>query len=114
MSESTPYVVSLLIGSPRYIIASSIVEELKAVKNEIELRGLEQAYVRDGAVFVRWLAWLEERLRKGSATSEYEAVMQLSEFHQQGENFAGLAYEMRSAYGPNAGKSGNQYLGELT
>lgn len=107
MSESTPYVVSLLIGSSRYIIAPSIVEELKAVKNEIELRGLEQAYVRDGAVFVRWIAWLEERLRKGPATSEYEAAMRLSEFYQPGENFAGLAYETRSAYGPDAGKSRN-------
>lgn len=105
MKENTPYVVSLLVGSSRYIIAPSVVEDCKSVKNEIELRGLEQACVRDGAVFVRWLAWLEEKLRKGSTVTEYEASVRLTEFQKQNEHFVYPAYETRSAYGSNAGKS---------
>ncbi|GJJ09346.1 hypothetical protein Clacol_003568 [Clathrus columnatus] len=102
ISQNSPYVVSLLISSSRYIIAPSIVEDLKAIKNEVELRGLEQAYVRDGAVYVRWLAWLEEKIRKGSTLTEYEATVRLSKFQNQGQNFVGLAYKIRSAYGSNA------------
>jgi hypothetical protein len=36
----------------RYTIAPSIVDEMKAVKNETEIEGLRRAYTRDGVAFV--------------------------------------------------------------
>lgn len=101
---TTPYAVALMLGSARYIIAPSYIDELKAIKNDVELLGLERAYIRDGAAFVKWMAWLEEKFHQGFAITEYEAAYRLTEFRKQGENFMGLAYENISASGPNAGK----------
>lgn len=93
-----------MLGSARYTIAPSIVDDLKAIKNDVEIEGLERAYLRDGLAFVRWLAWLEEKFNGGFAITEYEAAYRLTEFRKGGENFMGLAYENISASGPNAGK----------
>ena len=38
---------------------------MKAVKNEIEIEGFRRAYLRDGACFTRFFAWLEEVVRDG-------------------------------------------------
>jgi Xaa-Pro aminopeptidase len=53
LSSQTPYAISLMLTHFRYTIAPAIIEEWKAVKNEIEIDGLRRAYLRDGAAFVR-------------------------------------------------------------
>ena len=55
-----------MMTSFRYTILSSYVEDMKAVKNEAETHGLRNAYLRDGAAYVRWLAWLEQKLRQAT------------------------------------------------
>src|SRR5216683_2289114 len=49
----------------RYSLAPSIIEEMKSVKNEVEIQGLKRAYLRDGACYVQFLAWLDEKMAKG-------------------------------------------------
>jgi Xaa-Pro aminopeptidase len=102
ITQATPYAIALMLGSARYILAPSIVEELKAIKNDTEIKGMERAYLRDGAAFVRWFAWLEEKFAQGFAITEYEAAYRLTEFRKNNDNFMGLAYENISASGPNA------------
>jgi Xaa-Pro aminopeptidase len=102
--SSTPYAVALMLGSARYTIAPSIVDDMKAIKNDVEIEGLERAYLRDGIAFVRWLAWLEEKFHSGFAITEYEAAYRLTEFRKRQDKFMGLAYENISASGPNAGE----------
>jgi Xaa-Pro aminopeptidase len=36
----------------RYTVAPPKVDEMKALKNEVEIEGLRRAYLRDGASFV--------------------------------------------------------------
>lgn len=87
----------------RYTVAPPFVEEMKAVKNSKEIDGLRHAYMRDGAAFVRWLAWLEEKMSQGYEITEYEAAWRLTEYRRHNKYFQGLAYENISASGPNAG-----------
>ncbi|KAJ2967054.1 hypothetical protein NUW54_g13624 [Trametes sanguinea] len=63
----------------RYTVLPSYVEERKAIKNETEIRGLRNAYLRDGAAYVRWLAWLDEKMQQGYEITEYEAAWRLTE-----------------------------------
>jgi Xaa-Pro aminopeptidase len=100
---STPYAAALSLGSERYTIGSSYIDELKAIKNDVEIQGFERAYLRDGAVLVQWTAWLEERFQQNDAPSEYEAAEQLAEQRKYLENFMGPAFEDISASGANAG-----------
>lgn len=63
---------------------------------------MRRAYLRDGAAYVRWLAWLEDKIAKGYEITEYEAAQRLTEYRRKNEYFEGLAYENISATGANA------------
>jgi Xaa-Pro aminopeptidase len=86
----------------RYTVAPSIIEQMMSVKNEVEIQGLKRAYLRDGACYVQFLAWLDEKMSKGFQITEWEAAWRLTEFRSKTKNYMGLAYENISATGPNA------------
>lgn len=92
-----------MLTSYHYTVLPSIVEEWKAVKNDAEMSGMRAAYIRDGAAYVKWLAWLDYKLSQGYDITEYEAAWRLTEFRRKGKNYMGLAYENISASGKNAG-----------
>ena len=86
----------------RYSVAPPIIEEMKCVKNEVEIQGLKRAHRRDGACYVQFLAWMDEKMSKGFDITEWEASWRLTEFRRKAKNFMGLAYETISASVPNA------------
>jgi Xaa-Pro aminopeptidase len=51
----------------RYTIAQphALVDDVKAIKNDVELEGMWRAYLRDGVSFVTWFAWLEGSCSRG-------------------------------------------------
>ncbi|EPQ56893.1 Creatinase/aminopeptidase, partial [Gloeophyllum trabeum ATCC 11539] len=102
ISPQTSYAISLMLTHLRYTVLPSYVEEMKAVKNEVEIEGMRRAYLRDGVAFVRWFAWLEQKLQQGYEITEYEAAYRLTEFRRHQKHFMDLAYENISASGPNA------------
>ena len=102
ITSQTSYALSLMLTSYRYTVLPSIIEEWKAVKNQIEIEGMKAAYLRDGVAYVRWLAWLEYKMSQGYDITEYEAAWRLTEFRRMGKNYMGLAYENISATGKNA------------
>jgi len=102
ISPQTSYAISLMVTSFRYTVLPSIVDEWKAIKNHTEIEGLRRAYARDGVAYVRWLAWLEDKMSSGYDVTEYEAGWRLTEFRREGDHYMGLAYENISATGPNA------------
>ncbi|KIJ99845.1 hypothetical protein K443DRAFT_101521 [Laccaria amethystina LaAM-08-1] len=102
LSPQTPYAISLMLTHYRYTIAPSHIEHIMSIKNETEIECMKRAYLRDGASFVRFLAWLDQKLNDGYDITEYEAASRLTEFRRKNKNFMGLAYENISASGPNA------------
>lgn len=104
ISEDTSYAISLLLTHFRYTItpAPCHIDALKAVKNTTEIEGMRAAHLRDGASYVRWLAWLEDKLAQGYEITEYEAAARLTEHRRKNDLFEGLAYENTSATGANA------------
>lgn len=51
-----------------------------AANLQVEIEGFRQCHIRDGAGLVRYFAWLQEELEKGSQLSEYEAAEKLEGF----------------------------------
>ncbi|KAI6165981.1 Creatinase aminopeptidase [Pisolithus thermaeus] len=102
INAETSYAISLMLTHFRYTVVPSLVDNMKAIKNDTELEGLRRAYLRDGAAYVRWLAWLEHKIRQGYDITEYEAAWRLTEYRRQNKHYWGLAYESISASGPNA------------
>ena len=85
----------------RYTVIPSFASSAEAIKNETEIYGMRMAYLRDSTSFVRFLAWLEDKLTKGYDITEYEAAFRLTEYRRTNQYFTGLAYETISASGPN-------------
>jgi Xaa-Pro aminopeptidase len=109
ISPNTPYAVSLIIGSNRYVVLPSYIEEVKAIKNDVEIEGMRNAHIRDGVAMVRWFAWLEKKFGQGHEITEWEASEKLNSFRvdepkREGapSMYMGLAYENIVASGANA------------
>ncbi|KAJ3792219.1 peptidase M24, structural domain-containing protein, partial [Lentinula aff. detonsa] len=102
ISPQISYTISLVLTHFRCTVLPSYVKHMMAIKNNIELEGLRRAYLRDGVCYVRFLAWLEDKINQGYDVSEWEAAHRLTEFQRKAKHFMGLAYENISASGPNA------------
>ncbi|KAF9645429.1 Creatinase aminopeptidase [Thelephora ganbajun] len=102
ITPETSYAIALMLTHFRYIVMPSYVGSMKAIKNDTEIDGMRRAYLRDGASFVKFLAWLEDKFSEGCEITEYEAAFRLTEYRRTNRHFVGLAYENISASGPNA------------
>lgn len=81
----------------------SPVGDAKAVKNEVELEGMRQCHIRDGAALSEYFAWLEDQLlNKRAKLDEVEAADKLEAIRSKHEHFAGLSFDTISSTGPNA------------
>lgn len=79
---------------------ASLVAQLKAIKNEVELEGTRKAMKQDGKALVRFFMWLEQNVGKQKLT-EYDLMIRLKECRAEGENFMG------ESFGTIAGFNGN-------
>ena len=109
INPNTPYAVSIIIGSARFVVLPAHVEEVKAVKNEVEIEGMRSAYIRDGVAMVRWFAWLDQKYSRGYEITEWEASEKLNLFREdelrapdETQMYVGMAYENIVATGANA------------
>ncbi len=70
----------------------------KAIKNPIELNGIRQAHIRDGAAVVKFLCWLEKN-RTGK--TEMDIVEKLKNFRAKNDNYYSESFATIAASGPN-------------
>lgn len=71
--------------------------ELKAIKNPIELEGYRKAMRKDGVALVRFYHWLEERVGKERIT-EYTIGEKLRYYRSLQENFVGESFGTIAGY----------------
>lgn len=72
----------------------------KSIKNNIELSGIRNAHVRDGAALTRFLAWLGAHQSPGDLT-EIDVADKLDGLRAKENNFRGLSFPTISAAGPS-------------
>ncbi|KAF5765109.1 putative xaa-Pro aminopeptidase [Helianthus annuus] len=94
----------------------------KSLKNPVEMEGLKNAHIRDGAAVVQYFAWLDKQMKEIYGASGYfkESESQnsknhsgdakltevsvsdkLEEFRASKEHFRGLSFPTISSVGPN-------------
>ncbi len=95
-ATANSWVVDLL-GGARLLSEPSPVLRMKSAKNEVEIKGMRAAHLRDGVAMVRFLSWLFENLKSGEIT-ELSAAAKLEGFRARGRHFRGLSFESISAY----------------
>lgn len=83
------------------IFGENISENLKAIKNEVEIKNLEDTYIRDGVALFKYIFWLKEEIKKGEI-GEYDAAMKLDSFRAEDSLYISNSFNTISAYGSNA------------
>ena len=78
-----------------------IVTVMKAIKNKVELEGIRQAHLRDGAAVTRWMCWLDQ-LDFSENHTEISLADKLTTFRAEGEHFQGLSFSNISGYKANS------------
>ena len=82
----------------------------KSVKNSVELAGIRECHLRDGAAVTRFLAWLDKEVKKDCYHDEKKLADELESYRSNLKNFQGLSFDTISAAGPNAALAHYNYL----
>jgi Xaa-Pro aminopeptidase len=104
ISSKSSWALSLSLGGESKVDeARSPIADAKAIKNEVELKGMKDCHVRDGAALTEYFAWLEnELIKKKSKLDEVDAADKLEQIRSKHENFVGLSFDTISSTGANA------------
>ncbi|KAH9860205.1 hypothetical protein IAQ61_011989 [Plenodomus lingam] len=90
-------------GEDRVEETRSPVGDAKAVKNEVELEGMRQCHLRDGAALSEYFAWLEDQLiNKKAELDEVDGADKLEAIRKKHDKFMGLSFDTISSTGANA------------
>lgn len=93
---TTPYKIIQKI--PHIINIKDPIFELKSIKNKTELKGFQNAHIRDGVALTKFLYWLS---KNNSNLTELDIATKLSSFRQKEENYYSESFNTISASGPN-------------
>lgn len=80
---------------------ASPVAAMKAVKNDAEIAGFEEAMLCEGKAMVKLLLWLRSAIKNDNLT-ELSVDRKLTELRSEDKGFRGLSFSTISAYGDHA------------
>lgn len=89
---------SLLGNRIRY--GASYVQEIKSVKNKVEIANAKKVMIRDGVALTRFFMWLEGFLSSGTI-SEYDLGLRLESYRMREENYKGESFAAIVGYKGN-------------
>lgn len=104
LSNKASWALSLSLGGEgKAEETRSPISDSKAIKNEVELKGMRDCHVRDGAALTEYFAWLEnELINKKSTLDEVDGADKLEQIRSKHDKFVGLSFDTISSTGPNA------------
>ncbi len=78
-----------------------VITLLKAKKNSVELKGIEQAMINDGVALVKFYMWLESVLDSDNVVTEYNLAQKLNECRMSCSSYIGESFSPIVGYGAN-------------
>ncbi|XP_070188536.1 xaa-Pro aminopeptidase 1-like isoform X2 [Littorina saxatilis] len=95
------YAIYGVIPEAQRVQERSMIALSKAQKNEVERKGMENAYNRDSAVLIEFLAKIEQDVKSGKRWTEVSAAMDLKNMRFAAALNRGLSFPSISGVGPN-------------
>jgi Xaa-Pro aminopeptidase len=93
-------VINALRSSPTRISRSPI-QQMKEIKNAIELTGFRECHYRDCAAVCQTFAWLQQSITNNSIVSEQDVIKYLEDRQREKDYFISIAFDTISASGTN-------------
>ena len=99
-TSSAPYQIKLIAEKHKIglINTPDACARLKCVKNPVELQGMRNAHLRDGAAVTSFLCWLEQHWPE---TDELGVVAKLHEYRCRQQNFFSESFDTIAGFGSN-------------
>lgn len=105
VSERSSQAIYSSVPKSRIVSYANPIAAKKAIKNEVEIKNMKHAHVKDAAALVEYLAWLENQINtkpeKHESLFEISAADYLEECRKKQENFMGLSFPSISSSGKN-------------
>ncbi|ORX52863.1 Creatinase/aminopeptidase [Hesseltinella vesiculosa] len=101
VNSHTSLAIEVAVGEANVVNERSYITDLKAIKNEAELKGMRDCHIRDGAALVAYFAWLEKQLKAGVTLDEVDGADRLEQFRAAQPQFVGLSFDTISSTGSN-------------
>ena len=73
----------------------------KAVKNEVEAKGMIEAHVKDAVALCKFASYFELEIKSGNNWTELSAAELLTKYRHQQNNSRGISFHPISAFGSN-------------
>lgn len=83
------------------IMGRSIIGDLKARKDAMEMHHIREAHKYDGVAMVRFLRWLDGQMKAKAAITELDVVAKLHDLRAEHPLFMGDSFHTIAAYGAN-------------
>lgn len=100
--EKTNYRICHCLNSSIIVVdAKNPTMQMKAIKNETEIRNTRNAHIKDGVAFTKFMYWLKKNI-KTELITEISASDYLEDRRREQEGFIELSFQTISAYGKNA------------
>lgn len=97
-SYSTPKKISSLLGRKAFVTENPLILA-KSRKSAVEMRGFENAHLRDGVALTKFLCWLDYNWQ---GKTELDVCAKLYEFRSRQEHFFSNSFDTIAAFGTNA------------
>lgn len=95
--NTTNYTLAKGIDCQQIIYSPSPISAMKAVKNEVEIRGFRSAMLRDGVAMVKFLAWLKPAVASSEQT-EMSLDRKLTSLRAEQPLYKGLSFDTIVGY----------------
>jgi len=95
--QNTPQKISNILKH-NFNMANPIIEA-KSIKSEKEMRGFENAHIRDGVALCKFLCWFD---KCGQGKTELDICEKLHELRREQKYFYSNSFDTIAAYGSNA------------
>jgi len=102
LTLSTNAAIFKAINEKNRVVGQSPVQELKAIKNEVELEGMRNCHIRDGAALTEYLYWLQTEVHKpGIVIDEVDGSDKAAQLRSEQDKFVSLSFDTISSSGAN-------------
>lgn len=98
---SVNYVIYKLLGDVEIIDRPNPTSLLKSIKNEIEIKNIKNAHIKDGIAVTKFMYWLKNKIGKEEIT-EISAAEYLYELRREQAGFLDVSFDTISAYKEHA------------
>jgi Xaa-Pro aminopeptidase len=83
-------------------LTNSPIQRIKARKNSVERKGMQDCQIRDAVARMKHLGWLEQQLNNGISINETQSSEQLLVYQGQQDRFQFPSFSAISASGDRA------------